>query len=68
MTSKHYQYAALTLCLILLAGCASLPAYNASQPRVVLFKATEKELLTYGNSFIENPYLEPRTLIRGKLN
>lgn len=35
---------------------------------MVLSKATEKELLTYGNSFIENPYLEPRTLIRGKLN
>jgi len=35
---------------------------------VSLSQASEKELLSYGNSFVENPYLEPRTLIRGKLN
>ena len=68
MTTKHLRYAVLALCAILLAGCASLPAYDTDKPRLSLSKANEKELLAYGNSFVENPYLEPRTLIRGKLN
>ena len=59
---------ALAFCSILLAGCASLPAYDTAKPHMALTAATEKELLAYGNSFVENPYLEPRTLLRGKLN
>lgn len=53
---------------MVLAGCASLPSYDANNPRVSLSKASDKELLFFGNSYVENPYLEPRTLIRGKLN
>jgi len=52
----------------MIAGCATNPAFNSALPAVVIGKATEVDIGAYGRNFDENPYLEPRTLIRGKLN
>jgi len=35
---------------------------------VIISKASDDDIKAYGRNFDENPYLEPRTLIRGKLN
>ena len=50
-------------------SCASFrPPYDSSLPKVTISKASESEIRAYGKNFSENPYMEPRTLARGKLN
>ena len=54
--------------LLLLTGCASAPAFDPSRPQVVITQATQTDIRKFGTSYIDNPYMEPRTLLRGKLN
>lgn len=60
--------AVLSSPLALLASCVSAPAFDPTRPQVVIAQATQAELRKFGTSYIENPYMEPRTLLRGKLN
>ncbi|MDX9828162.1 MAG: hypothetical protein RBT73_10510 [Spirochaetia bacterium] len=51
------------------SSCATAKnAYDPTLPKVVVYKADESDIRDYGKNYTENPYLEPRTLIRGKLN
>jgi len=52
----------------LLVSCVSTPAYDPARPQVVIAQASQAEIRKFGPSYIENPYMEPRTLLRGKLN
>ncbi len=59
---------ALSSPLVLLVSCVSAPAYDPARPKVVIAQAAQTEIQKFGTSYIENPYMEPRTLLRGKLN
>ncbi|MEW6549762.1 MAG: hypothetical protein AB1407_09930 [Spirochaetota bacterium] len=55
--------------VLALSSCATASApYNPTIPKVAISKATEADIRAFGKNFSENPYLEPRTLARGKLN
>ena len=54
--------------LLAIVGCATGPSFDPSLPAVTLGRATESDIKAFGRNFYENPYMEPRTLIRGKLN
>jgi len=55
--------------LVLVSSCATAKnSFDPSLPEVSLYKATESDIRQYGKNFSENPYMEPRTLVRGKLN
>ncbi|HEY9054098.1 MAG TPA: hypothetical protein VIO60_04695, partial [Rectinemataceae bacterium] len=49
-----------------LGSCASLPQYDPSLPQVSIVRATESDIRQFGKISSENPYIEPRTLLRGK--
>ncbi len=53
---------------MIFTGCASAPAFDASKPLVSLSQATYQDLKKFGNNNDVNPYFEPSSLIRGKLN
>ncbi len=54
--------------MVFLASCATVPEYNPSLPQVIMARAESADFSRYGQSFESNPYLEPKTLLRGKLN
>ncbi|HWR12715.1 MAG TPA: hypothetical protein VN445_12900 [Rectinemataceae bacterium] len=56
------------LSLVFLASCATLSEYNPALPKVIIAKAEPGDFSRYGQSYESNPYLEPKTLLRGKLN
>lgn len=56
------------LSMVFLASCSTVPEYNPSQPQVIIARAESGDFSRYGQSFESNPYLEPKTLLRGKLN
>lgn len=53
---------------ILITSCATTPAFNANKPPVSISQATQTELRQFGPNSDTNPFIEPRTLVRGKLN
>ena len=57
-----------SISLLVFAGCATSPAFDPSLPDVTVSRASEADIKAFGRNFYENPYMEPRTLIRGKLN
>ena len=58
----------IALLIVTLSGCKTAPKAKADVPVVQITKATTEEIKAYGSSYESNPYMEPRTLIRGKLN
>ncbi|MCE1206618.1 MAG: hypothetical protein LWX00_04350 [Spirochaetia bacterium] len=54
--------------VILISACATKPKFNPNQPQVTMSQAIQAELRQFGPNSDTNPYIEPRTLIRGKLN
>jgi len=58
------------LCLgtIILFSCATANRFDPAAPLVSIERAEPKELSKYGVSYETNPFLEPRSLIRGKFN
>ncbi|TXT43806.1 MAG: hypothetical protein FD137_1717 [Spirochaetes bacterium] len=50
-------------------SCATAAsAFDPTIPKIAISKASEADIRSYGRNFFENPYMEPRTLARGKLN
>ncbi|MFA5852456.1 MAG: hypothetical protein WC820_07135 [Spirochaetales bacterium] len=70
MKSKHFiiGFAAVAMIAALFSGCASAPHYNPALPVLAVSQAQYADIRPYGPSYESNPYMEPRTLIRGKLN
>lgn len=58
----------LAFIMLALVGCKTSPKIKADAPVVLIEKASIEEIRKYGPTYESNPYLEPRTLIRGKLN
>ncbi|MEN6399403.1 MAG: hypothetical protein ABFC74_03365 [Rectinema sp.] len=54
--------------ILTLSGCKTAPKAKADVPVVQITKASAEEIKEYGPSQESNPYMEPRTLLRGKLN
>lgn len=55
--------------VLALASCATAgSAFDPTIPKIAISKAGEADIRAYGRNFSENPYMEPRTLARGKLN
>lgn len=54
--------------LFIISGCASIKPFDSSLPLLTISKAEKKDLRGFGNTFDTNPYIEPSSLIRGKLN
>lgn len=52
----------------IMISCATAPVYNPNLPLLVIDKAIKTDTQVYGRQFTTNPYLEPQTLLRGKLN
>lgn len=57
-----------TTAILLLFSCATRPSFDASLPLISIEKINAADLSKFGSSFETNPYLEPKTLLRGKLN
>jgi len=53
---------------MLISACATNSKFNPNQPQVTMSQAVQAELRQFGPNSDTNPYIEPRTLIRGKLN
>lgn len=53
---------------ILFQSCNSSPAYVKDSPELIISNIKEQELMKLASDSLVNPYIEPRTLIRGKLN
>lgn len=58
------------MCLgtIVIFSCATAKRFDPSAPLISIERAEPKELSKYGVSYETNPFIEPRSLIRGKLN
>lgn len=67
---KHRHLILFIVCVVVafLSACTSAPKYRADLPPVKIGRATAEDIGRFGESFTTNPYLEPRTTIRGKLN
>ena len=61
-------FIAVAIIVALFSGCASAPHYNPALPVLAVSQAQYDDIRPYGPSYESNPYMEPRTLIRGKLN
>lgn len=68
MRSIRSMIIAVTFALLALGSCATVAVYNPSDPSVTIARATPAEIANFGPSFETNPYMEPRTILRGKLN
>lgn len=68
MKHRHLVLFIVGIVGILLSACTSAPKYRADLPPVKISRATAEEIGRFGENFTTNPYLEPRTTIRGKLN
>jgi hypothetical protein len=67
-TRRILFLALASIIALMIAGCTTAPAFDPALPAVVLSRASAIDVGVYGRNFDENPYLEPKTLIRGKLN
>ncbi len=54
--------------IVLFFSCATRPSFDPSIPLLSIEKADAAVLSMFGSTFETNPYLEPKTLLRGKLN
>jgi hypothetical protein len=63
-----FGVAIVALALISFSGCATTSKFDPLLPQVSITKATQADIRAFGVSYIDNPYMEPRSLIRGKLN
>lgn len=68
MKHRHLILFIVGIVGILLSACTSAPKYRTDLPPVRISRATAENIGRYGAGFATNPYLEPRTTIRGKLN
>lgn len=70
MKSKHFFIGFLAVAIIatLFSGCASTSRFDAALPVLAVSQAQYADIRPYGPNYESNPYMEPRTLIRGKLN
>jgi hypothetical protein len=52
----------------MLLSCATTTrSYDATLPKVVISQASKESIKSFGTTFSDNPYIEPKTLLRGKL-
>lgn len=51
-----------------LSSCVTTETFDAALPTVAIIKASASDIARYGSTYEVNPYLEPKTLLRGKLN
>ncbi len=58
----------VAIALVALGSCATVNVYDPSIPSVAITRANSSDIARFGSSFEINPYLEPKTLLRGKLN
>lgn len=49
-------------------GCKTVPVTIGNVPVIQIEQASVQDIRVYGVSYEQNPYMEPKTLIRGKLN
>lgn len=66
---KVFRAVLAAVAVLALASCATAgSAFDPTIPKIAISKAGEADIRAYGRNFSENPYMEPRTLARGKLN
>ncbi len=53
--------------VLMLSNCTTVSPYNPSLPQISISKAEYQDIRHLGSNFSENPYMEPKTLLRGKL-
>lgn len=58
----------LSLLVLTFQACAHIPEYDSSYPQVAISAGDSQSLLQFGKDYSTNPFLEPRSLLRGKLN
>jgi len=66
--SQVFAVLAVVAFAAIFSSCASVPTYDSSKPPVSLTQATYQDVRKFGNNNDVNPYFEPSSLIRGKLN
>lgn len=54
--------------VLLTISCANVPSYRPDKPMVTIEKATSTDIRAFGSKMFENPYIEPASLIRGKID
>jgi len=57
----------LIVILFFAISCTTTPVYNPSLPLAIIKPASTNEIRQFGNNININPYIEPYTLLRGKL-
>lgn len=54
--------------VVMMLSCATTTRfYDAALPKVVISQASKESIKSFGTTFSDNPYIEPKTLLRGKL-
>jgi hypothetical protein len=64
---KFFLFLSAIIVLSMFFGCATAPAYDPARPILEISQASGEFLKGFGR-INENPYLEPKSLLRGKLN
>lgn len=52
----------------ILSGCVTKPSVDPLLPQISVTEASDTDIRAYGRNFNVNPYMEPKTTLRGKLN
>ncbi len=56
------------LIFVVLYSCASTQTYTVDKPLVEITQALPTDIRQFGSKLYENPYIEPSSLIRGKID